>query len=78
MPLYEYKCECGAKIERIQPVNGIPPLCPRCDRIMSKQVSPIAMIRIKGQGLPARRQWMDNWTPGSPPFSTGSLHGARY
>lgn len=79
MPNYEFKCDnCGSELEEVQPMNGIPPSCPECGVVMRKKISSPSMIRIKGRGYPSRRKWMENWTPDSSKFSTGSLHGERY
>jgi len=77
VPIYQYRCEgCGKTIDLVQLGNSKSPIC--CSIPMRRLFSPPALIKIKGQPLPARRKWMDNWTPDSPKFSTGSYHGARY
>tara|TARA_Y100000310_G_C20701833_1_gene830678 strand:+ start:3730 stop:3969 length:240 start_codon:yes stop_codon:yes gene_type:complete len=79
MPLYEYKCErCAVNIEKLQQMDKMGALCPECGHGMRRVYSPLAYIHMKGTGYPARRKWMDDWTPDSPAFSTGSLHGERY
>lgn len=79
MALYEFRCpECSFTIEKVQPFSNPPLRCPKCGIDMNKVVGAPALIRIKGQGYPARRKWMDNWTPDSKSFRTGSLHGAKY
>lgn len=75
MPLYEYTCdECGECLEVFQYGDNAPECC---NRPMRKQVSRISYIRVKGQGYPSRRKWMDNWSPASPPFPTVSVHGEK-
>jgi putative FmdB family regulatory protein len=78
MPVYEYWCQCGKEIERIQPWNPECPECPDCHKPMNRKAGSVASFRIKGLGYNSRRKWMDNWTPESPAFSTGSLHGEKY
>jgi len=79
MPVYIFRCACGVGgVERVLPLNAADPPCPRCEQIMTKEPTAPGMVRIKGQGYPARRKWMDNWTPESPKFSTGSEHGEKY
>jgi putative FmdB family regulatory protein len=79
MPIYSYKCDkCDIEIEKLQPMNGETLLCPNCGEAMAKKPSLPAIVRIKGLGYPSRRKWADNWTPDSPPFKTGSLHGEQY
>jgi len=79
VPLYRYHCDkCNKSLETIQQIGDAPPLCSVCGEGMRKMPTFPALIRIKGQGYPSRRKWMENWTPDSPPFSTGSLHGERY
>lgn len=77
MPLYVYRCEkCKGIKESVRSIDSENPLC--CGEPMRKLPAPPALVRIDGQGYPSRKKWMDNWTPDSPPFSTGSLHGERY
>jgi len=76
MPIYDFHCEkCKKTIEVVQIVKGYVPQC--CGQPMIQKIGMPAMIRIKGQGYPSRRKWMDNWTPGSPPFPTSSVHGEK-
>jgi putative FmdB family regulatory protein len=77
MPLYDYRCpKCGKIIETVQLGEIHAPLC--CGEDAERIYAPPALIRIKGNGYPSRRKWMDNWTPQSEPFSIGSIHGERY
>ena len=78
MPLYIFKCSvCGRGIEEIRPLGqDTPPICCGCQ--MLKEITCIAYFRVKGQGMPARQRWFDNWHPGVPNLSIGSEHGARY
>ena len=77
MPQLDYKCDiCGDVRETVQLGEIKSPTC--CTKEMRRLFSPPAIIRIKGLGYPSRRKWMDTWTPDSPAFSTGSLHGERY
>jgi putative FmdB family regulatory protein len=76
MPLFDYVCDrCGGEREVLQLGEEKSPEC--CEVPMRKKFS-APMVKIEGQGFPSRRKWMDNWTPDSPAFSTGSLHGERY
>lgn len=53
MPIYEFYCECGCEVEKIQ--TGIePPTCEKCGGVMQKKFSPIAMFKIKWDGLTTR------------------------
>lgn len=74
MPLYDYKCDKCGTIAEVLGEREI--IC--CGELMRRKISLPAMIRIKGEGYPARRKWMDNWTPDSTNISTGSLHGEKY
>ena len=77
MPLYDFVCEkCGTAREIIYYLDNPSPSC--CGGEMTRKVGLPAFFRIKGQGYPSRQRWMDNWTPDSKPFSTGSLHGEHY
>jgi putative FmdB family regulatory protein len=78
MPIYEYECGCKYSIERYGQIGEDHPVCPRCGLVMAKKLSRIAMVKIDGKGYPSRRKWCQNWTPDSPKFSTGSLHGQKY
>jgi hypothetical protein len=63
-------------METIRSVDQMGPEC--CGSEMKRKISTHAFFRVKGQGYPSRKVWMDRWTPESKPFSTGSLHGAHY
>ncbi len=77
MPLYDFICSvCGKKIEKFQHMSAEPPNC--CEKPMSYGCGSCTSFHIKGLGYNSRRKWMDNWTPESKPFSTGSLHGEKY
>lgn len=79
MPIYEYGCPgCKLTIERVGQIEEKAPECLVCGIDMVKRPTYPALIKIKGQGYPSRRRWAQNWTPASPKFSTGSLHGERY
>jgi putative FmdB family regulatory protein len=76
-PLYDYRCDiCGHTQEVVQLGEDVERMC--CERAMRKLIGLPAMIKVEGEGLPARRKWLDNWTPDSPPLSIGSNHGERY
>lgn len=73
MPVYEYRCpHCGEEVEKIQQMGAEAPEC--CGEGMCLKPSLLASYP-KGD---ARRKWAENWTPDSPKFSTGSLHGEHY
>jgi len=75
MPIYDYRCgTCGANTELMRPVNATVECC---GIAMEKLPSSPSMIRIKGEGYPSRRRWMDNWTPNAKTFQTNSVHGAK-
>lgn len=64
MPLYEYICEkCGVELEKIQGMNGIPPLCPKCGVAMSRKLGNIAMYVIEGLGYNSRRKFVKGTAP---------------
>ena len=76
MPIYDYYCEgCERTLEVIE-ITPKNPQC--CGSPMNKKIGLPVIIRIDGQGYPSRRKWMDNWTPDSPPFQIGSIHGEKY
>lgn len=79
MALYQFECpKCRFAVERVQPFDVPPVKCPKCGIDTKRVIGAPAMIRVKGQGFPSRKKWMDRWTPESKPFSIGSLHGAHY
>jgi putative FmdB family regulatory protein len=79
MPLYDLHCnKCGGSIERVLGIDDTLPVCAECGQPLVKGAGSFAMVRINGLGYPSRRKWMDRWSPQSPQFSTGSLHGERY
>ena len=49
MPLYEYICECGCEVEKVQ-IGIEPPTCLKCGGVMRYRFSPIAMVKMKGMG----------------------------
>lgn len=51
MPVYEYTCDCGCELEQIQKIGADAPVCPRCGGAMRKKFSPIAMFKIKWDGI---------------------------
>jgi putative FmdB family regulatory protein len=77
MPVYDLSCVCGYETERFQHINSVA-VCPECGNTLKRGPGSFAMSRIKGQGYPSRRKWMDNWTPESKPFQIGSIHGEKY
>jgi len=78
-PLYEYECaKCGKKLEKFQPITASTVFpCFDCNSTMTRGIGNIAVLKMDGM-FPSRKVWMDNWTPESPSFSTGSLHGEHY
>lgn len=66
MPLYDYKCDKCGTIREVVQLGDKEPIC--CGISMRRKIGLPAYIRIKGEGYPSRRKWMDNWTPESPPF----------
>jgi len=54
MPIYEYVCECGCETTEIQAIGAEAPACLSCGGAMRKKFSPIALFRIKWDGLTAR------------------------
>ena len=78
MPLYEYECnQCGNREEVVRNVGDPLYVCPMCLVTMEKLVS-LPVDYTTGTSRSARQRWARDWTPNSPKFSTGSLHGERY
>ena len=76
MPIYVYRCEkCRKKEESYRGMESANPIC--CETPMTKVPTFPAVTRVEGQ-YPSRKKWMDSWTPDSPPFQIGSLHGEKY
>jgi len=77
MPIFIFECQvCKGKMEVVQRYGGVP-FC--CGKPMVMQPTAPALVRIKnGGGNSARRKWARDWTPESPKFHTGSLHGEKY
>lgn len=42
MPLYEFTCECGKKVEKIQAFEDTPPVC--CGKSMVRGCGSISMV----------------------------------
>jgi len=80
MPIYEFYCHtCGQAVEKVQHFSSDAPSCTVCNRRMVKKPSPLAFVRIDGEGYPSRRKWMDNWTPKSKALADiGKVYGAPY
>ena len=77
MPIFEYRCDKCKGIEEVVELSSRD--APECCGVSMRKLPTLpAIIRIKGQGYPSRKKWMENWTSDSPKFSTGSLHGERY
>jgi len=77
VPLYRYQCtECKEVREVVQQMDAASPA--HCGGEMVKLPTAPGLIRMKGMGYPSRRKWCESWTPDSPAFSTGSLHGEHY
>jgi len=47
MPIYEYICECGCKVETVQEIGADAPTCSECGGVMRRKFSPIAMFKMK-------------------------------
>lgn len=71
MPLYDYGCKCGNRIELIQAI-GIPsPACSMCGGSMAKVISAPALVKVAGiYPNPSARKWHD----GTAPFTSGGGH----
>jgi len=62
MPLYVYRCTCGNELERVQAIDEEAPLC--CGKMMVKQPTFPAMVKIKGEGgYPSRRRLVGGTAP---------------
>jgi putative FmdB family regulatory protein len=77
VPIYDFICECGENKEAIVNTETRELPC-HCGKQMKRKMALPGFIWMKGQGFPSRKKWMDNWTPESGKFSTGSMHGERY
>lgn len=54
MPIYEFICECGCEVEKVQAIGIEPPTCPQCGGAMQKKFSPTANLKIKWDGITLR------------------------
>ena len=65
MPIFDFKCDCGNEIEKIQRVGAGVPTCSDCGGAMRRKYSPIAMVKWKGEGgFPSlRKQFKGGTTP---------------
>ncbi len=83
MPIYEYGCEnCRTWKERIEflPTSQRPPLCTKCRKRMTRQVTSPAAFVFKGAGFydteydPTGRHWANKWAgpnPSKEPMPSG-------
>lgn len=59
MPLYDYKCECGEKFDKILPIDkrdeGI---CPKCGKKCKHIITPVRHVWV---GPP---EWASSWQQG--------------
>lgn len=73
MPIYEFECKCGNKLEIIQAIGTDSPTCSNCGGGMAKMPSAPAMVKMAGAyGSPAERKWNEGTAPftnrrGQPP-----------
>lgn len=64
MPIYEYGCNCGNRLEVIQAIGAISPVCPSCEEAMAKMPTCQALVYMKG--CPSfRKRYL-----GSAPYTT--------
>ncbi|MER3418122.1 MAG: hypothetical protein C4343_03210 [Chloroflexota bacterium] len=63
MPLYEYRCRCGGRFERFEPLSAAagPIECPTCGATEARRVpSPFARLGLADPG-PDRSTWPKTW-----------------
>ena len=60
MPILSFKCECGNKVETIQPIGFESPKCEKCGGKMVKQLTAPAVITIKNGCYPIRSRGYNN------------------
>jgi len=79
MPLYDFRCETCGEVEEVllSKLTNIL-TCRRCGNMSIRKVSSPAVIKVKGSWNSPRGRWARDWTPSSPRFHTGSLHGEKY
>ena len=79
MAMFDFRCPSCNSVEEVLVREIKPRPCEKCGADMFRIFSGFPMIHIRGMGLPARRKWMDNWTPESASFQDKvSVHGAPY
>lgn len=49
MPIYEYSCECGSEVEKIQAIGSEAPAC-QCGGVMHRKCGSIARLILKNEG----------------------------
>ncbi len=53
MPIYVYVCPVHGQFDRLQPLGGVPPLCPQCGQQSRRVISSPGVIRvIHNESLP--------------------------
>lgn len=63
MPLYEYRCRCGGRFDRFEPLSAAagPVECPTCGETAARRVpSPFARLGLADPG-PDRSAWPKTW-----------------
>jgi hypothetical protein len=62
MPLYEYICSCGRKIDRLRPITETsPPLSDCCNHPMRRLIAAPHLARPV-RSLPEGRRWPGSWS----------------
>jgi putative FmdB family regulatory protein len=74
VPIYEYRCDCGLRFERLLPVGAEPPGCPDCGGA-TRKIPAGSSLGGRAGGQPANGRSGKNRPPadsGAPPW-----HGLR-
>lgn len=71
MPIYEYGCKCGNRLEVIQAIGNVSPVCSACGEGMVKMPTFPAMVKMAGiYSTPAERRFYE----GTAPFTERGAH----
>ncbi len=63
MPIYEFYCDCGYSEEQLIGIYDPNPVCPNCQKELTKQIGSGIMVKMKDEGgYPSRRKQIFNTT----------------
>jgi len=63
MPLYDLYCDCGYGEERLVGIYDPNPVCPTCQKELTRKVGSNIMVKMKGEGgYPSRHKQIFNTT----------------